>query len=181
MISEAVYRANGVPGWGFVDRDRPGQIWTVAVPATGADLATPKRITSGEFAAGNHRWSRDGAHIYFISDRRRESYYFSRDSDLYSVPKDGGEPARVISIEGNVGGYSFSPDGKRVAFVGTLAGQPDRWYSQSDLFVADLPEDLRRTSPRATTSTSTAVSAEISGRRGAASRAARRGAATAAR
>ena len=34
VITEAVYRANGIPGGGFVDRDRPSQIWTVAVPAT---------------------------------------------------------------------------------------------------------------------------------------------------
>src|SRR5262245_37828786 len=31
VITEAVYRANGIAGSGFVDRDRPSQIWTVAV------------------------------------------------------------------------------------------------------------------------------------------------------
>ena len=32
VITEAVYRANGIPGDGFVDRDRPSHIWTIAVP-----------------------------------------------------------------------------------------------------------------------------------------------------
>ena len=31
VITEARYRANGVPGSGYVDSDRPSQIWTVAV------------------------------------------------------------------------------------------------------------------------------------------------------
>ena len=31
----------------------------------------------------------------------------------------------------------MSPDGKRIAFVGTLRGTPIRSYSQSDLWVTD--------------------------------------------
>jgi dipeptidyl aminopeptidase/acylaminoacyl peptidase len=139
VITEAVYRANGIGGSGFVETDRPSQIWTVAVPASGAPAGVPKRITSGEFAATNQRWSRDGTKLLFVSDRRRESYYYADDSDLYEVPKDGGEPARIVSIEGTIGAYALSSDGKRVAFVGTLHGAPERSYSQPDLWVADLP------------------------------------------
>ncbi|MCA1563040.1 MAG: prolyl oligopeptidase family serine peptidase [Acidobacteria bacterium] len=139
MITEAVYRANGVAGWGYVDPDRPSHVWTVALAPDGARPAAPKRITSGEFGAGNHRWSSDGSQIYFVSDRRRESYYHPRDSDLYAISKDGGEPARLLSIDGAIGAYAASPDGKRMAFVGTLSGTPERSYSQPDLWVADLP------------------------------------------
>ena len=138
VITEAVYRANGVPGGGYVDRDRPAQIWTVPVPATASEKATPVAVTSGEFAAANHRWSRDGTRIFFVADRRRESYYYARDSDLYSIARDGGEPARVASIEGSIGAYALSPDGTRVAFVGTLVGNPERSYTQPDLWVAEV-------------------------------------------
>jgi dipeptidyl aminopeptidase/acylaminoacyl peptidase len=138
VVTDAVYRANGVAGWGYVDRDRPAHIWTVSVPSGPGDRPTPKTITSGEFGAGNAKWSRDGARIFFVSDRRREAYYYPRDSDLYSVAKDGGEPVKAVSIDGNIGAYSFSPDGKQVAFVGTLAGNPERSYSQPDLWVADV-------------------------------------------
>jgi dipeptidyl aminopeptidase/acylaminoacyl peptidase len=144
VITEAVYRANGVAGWGYVDRDRPSHVWTVAVSADGARPAAPKRITSGEFAAGNHRWSSDGSQVYFIADRRRESYYHPRDSDLYAISKDGGEPARLLSIDGSIGAYAASPDGKRMAFVGTLTGAPERSYSQPDFWVADLPDGTPR-------------------------------------
>jgi dipeptidyl aminopeptidase/acylaminoacyl peptidase len=138
VITEAVYRANGVAGSGYVDRDRPSHIWTVAVPPGPGEKTAAKAITSGEFGAGSAKWSRDGSKIYFISDRRRESYYFPRDSDLYAVAKDGGEPARVVSIEGSIGAYAFSPDGRQIAFVGVPAGNPEQSYTQPDLWVADV-------------------------------------------
>jgi dipeptidyl aminopeptidase/acylaminoacyl peptidase len=138
VITDAVYRANGVAGWGYVDRDRPAHIWTVVVPATASEKATPKPLTSGEFAEGNFKWSPDGARVFFVSDRRREPYYYSRDSDLFSVAKDGGEPTRVASIEGIIGGYAVSSDTKRIAFVGALTGTPERSYSQPDLWVVDV-------------------------------------------
>ena len=138
VITEAVYRANGVTGSGFVDRDRPSQIWTVS-SAAGSAPATPMPVTSGEFGAANPRWSTDGSKIYFTADRRKSSYYLPDDSDLYEVARTGGEPVRVASIEGSIGAYALSPGGKRVAFVGTLHGEPERSYSQPDLWVADLP------------------------------------------
>jgi dipeptidyl aminopeptidase/acylaminoacyl peptidase len=138
VITEAVYRANGVAGSGFVDRDRPAHIWTVALPSTIGDKTTAKAITTGEFAESNFKWSPDGSKIFFVSDRRRESYYEPSDSDLYSVSKDGGEPSRAMSIDGTIGAYTLSGDGKRIAFIGTLAGNPERSYSQPDLWVAEL-------------------------------------------
>jgi dipeptidyl aminopeptidase/acylaminoacyl peptidase len=139
VISEAVYRANGISGSGFVDRDRPTQIWTIVVPAADATPSSPKRITSGEFPTGNYHWSTDGSQIFFVSDRRRESYYYPHDSDIYAVPKDGGEPQAIVNIDGSIGAYSPSPDGKRIAFVGMAAGKPERSYTQPDLWVVDIP------------------------------------------
>jgi dipeptidyl aminopeptidase/acylaminoacyl peptidase len=139
VITEAAYRANGVAGWGYVDRDRPSHIWTVAINAAGADLAQPVRITSGESPASNHQWSIDGSQIYFVADRRKEPYYQARDSDLYAVSREGGEPVRIASIDGTIGAYAPSPDGKRIAFVGVPEANPERSYDQPDLFVVDGP------------------------------------------
>ena len=139
VITNAVYRANGVADFGYVDPDRPSHIWTIAVPEASAPLTTAKQVTSGEFSEGNFQWSPDGSRIFFVSNRVKEPYYYAQDSDLYSVAASGGEPTKVASIEGGISDYAFSPDAKRVAFVGTLAGAPVRSYSQSDLWVADLP------------------------------------------
>ena len=144
VITEAVYRANGVAGFGYVDRDRPSHIWTVAVPDAAEPLPAARRITSGQFPATNFRWGRDGSQIYFVADRREESYYYPNDSDLYSVPRDGGEPRLVASIDGSIGQYAPSPDGRRIAFVGRLHGNPERSYSQPDLFVVDVPDGTPR-------------------------------------
>jgi dipeptidyl aminopeptidase/acylaminoacyl peptidase len=138
VITEAVYRANGVGGWGYVERDRPSHVWVVPVPRSGAEMGTPKRVTSGEFPAGNHRWSADGSRLFFVANRRKEAYYFPRDSDLFAVPRDGGDPAVVASIDGSIGAYSEGRGG-RIAFIGSLHGTPERSYSQPDLFVVDRP------------------------------------------
>ncbi|HXH36044.1 MAG TPA: hypothetical protein VNJ54_16820, partial [Plantibacter sp.] len=135
VITSAVYRANGVPGSGFVDLDRPSHIWTVA---TDGGSARPKRITAGDVGVGNHRWSHDGARIFFTADRRKDAYYLASDNDLYSVGRDGGDWQTALSIDGNIGSFTQSPDGKRIAFVGTHHGAPERSYSQPDLWVADI-------------------------------------------
>ncbi len=77
--------------------------------------------------------------MYFVANTIKEPYYEPADSDLYAVSKDGGEPTRVLSIDGTIGPYAESPDGKRIAFIGSLTGKPERSYNQPDLFVADLP------------------------------------------
>jgi len=139
VVTSAVYRANGVAGFGYVDPERPAQIWTVAVAPDASEMATPRSITTGEFAAGNIKWSADGSQILFVSNRQRDSYYQPQDSDLYAVSKEGGEPARVASIDGGIGAYSIAPDGKRIALVGTAHGNPVRSYSQPDLWILDAP------------------------------------------
>lgn len=140
VVTRAVYRANGVPDFGFIDPDRPTHIWTVEVPETAPPaLPKPAQVTTGEFGAGNHQWSADGSQIYFTADRRREPYYLPSDSNLYAVSRTGGEPREIASIDGNIGAYTIAPDGKRIAFFGTLRGDPERSYSQTDLWVIDAP------------------------------------------
>jgi dipeptidyl aminopeptidase/acylaminoacyl peptidase len=134
VITRAVYRFNGR---GYLDRDRPGHIWTVDVRGEGASLPTPKQITKGEFDEDGITWSPDGAEIFFTSNREKEPYYLEPDRDLYAVPAGGGEIRRVIDIYGPIGEFAFSPDGRRIAFRGILNGKPARSYDQPDLFVVD--------------------------------------------
>ena len=135
VITDAAYRANGVAGFGFVDRDRPARIWTVAVPA-GTERPAPVAVTGGDFAASGHRWSPDGSRIFFTADRRKEAYYYARDSDLFSVAKTGGDPVVAASIDGSIGAYAIAGDGRdRVRRYSH--GQPERSYSQPDLWIVD--------------------------------------------
>lgn len=131
VITSAVYRANG-GGWN--DPDRPSHIWVASVGA--GEIATPTQVTSGKYAESGHVWAPDGSKIYFTSTRADEPYYQQNDSDLYAVPAGGGEITRVASINGGIGGPRPSPDGRWIAFNGTLNGAPERSYDQPDLFVA---------------------------------------------
>ena len=157
VVTQAVYRANGNPG--YVDRQHHAHIFTtpvlgsVATPATGSDTRqTPvrkqitggatfvaKQITDGEYDESDLQWAPDGVTIYFISTRTPEPYVNELGDELYAVPAGGGAITKVASIDGSIGNLSVSPDGKRIAFVGTLRGKPIRSYSQPDLWVMDLP------------------------------------------
>ena len=134
VITRAAYRFNGA---GYLDPKRPAHVWTVAVPQTPGETVKPKQLTSGEFAEARPSWSPDGTRIYFTSNRIAEPYYELPDTDLYSVPAAGGEIVKVASIDGPIGDYAFSGDGRRVAFVGGV-NRPAGSYSQPDLWVAEV-------------------------------------------
>jgi dipeptidyl aminopeptidase/acylaminoacyl peptidase len=134
VITSAVYRSNN-GGWN--DPERPSHLWVLDVP-TSQSMTKPRQLTTGEFSEGGHVWSADGSRIFFTSTREADAYYLQSDSDLYAVPATGGEIVKVADIDGTIGNLQLSPDGRRIAFVGTINGTPARSYSQSDLFVTDI-------------------------------------------
>lgn len=135
VITSAVYRSNG-SGWN--DPAHPSHLWVTAVPDAG-DMAKPLQLTAGPFSESGPVWSADNSRLFFTSTRVEESFYRASDSDLYAVPSGGGEMTKVADIDGTIGNLSVSPNGRAIAFVGTLTGKPERSFSQADLFVVDLP------------------------------------------
>ena len=135
VITSAVYRWNGS---GYVDTARPSHVWTVAVPAGSDPPGTPRPITSGPFSEQAPVWSADGARILFTSTRVAEPYYDPSDEDVFAVDASGGSPVLVASIDGSLGSAAPSPDGRRLAFRGSMNGKPLRSYTQPDLFLADV-------------------------------------------
>ena len=100
VITEAVYRANGVPGSGY-RRSRPAQR-TSGRPGAGRRRrqADRHRVT-GEFAVGNRRGPPDGSQIYFVSDRPREAYYLPATATSIpcrrTVANQGASPASTAA------------------------------------------------------------------------------------
>lgn len=135
VITRAVYRSDSS---GYLDSARPGHVWILDVPAEGR-TAEARQLTKGGFDEGNLAWSPDGARIFFTTNRTVEASHASPDTDIYSVPREGGEPRREVSIDGPINGYAVSADGRRVAFVGYENPKAPRSYDQVDLFVAELP------------------------------------------
>src|SRR5258705_308947 len=62
VVTRPVFRLNGE---GFLDPQRPDQVWVVA-----AGGGAPRQLTRGRYEAGAPRWSRDGRWIFFVADRR---------------------------------------------------------------------------------------------------------------
>jgi dipeptidyl aminopeptidase/acylaminoacyl peptidase len=135
VITRSVYRADG---GGYVDWERPDHVWILEVPADGK-VAEARQVTRGDFDEGNLSWSPDGARLFFTSVRVKDPSYAPPDSDLYSVAREGGEARLEASLDGPIGDYAVSPDGKRVAFAGFENPKAPRSFDQVDLFVADLP------------------------------------------
>jgi dipeptidyl aminopeptidase/acylaminoacyl peptidase len=134
VITRSVYRFDGS---GYLDAMRPDHVWVLDVPASDR-VAEARQLTRGEFDEGALAWSPDGARVFFTTDRTRDASYAPPDADLYSVSRDGGEPRREVTIDGPIGEYAVSPDGRRVAFVGFENPKAPRSYDQPDLFLAEL-------------------------------------------
>ena len=135
VINRAVYRSNGA---GYRDYERVSHIFTAEVPAILSAPAKARQITKDRFDEGSLTWSRDGAQLYFTSEREPEPYYERPHTDLYAIDAKGGEMRKVVTFNGSMHGLALSPDGKSIAFAGTQNGPKVLSYQQPDLFVSDL-------------------------------------------
>lgn len=133
------YGANVTPDGGslYLATDRDGDFMRLAR----LDLSTLELeyLTSDDWDVEGVELSRDGR--YLLASRNVEGY-----SDLLLFSGGGRRMPDPELPEGIVGGFEFSPDGRRVAF--TLAG-PTR---NPDVWVMDLPDG----EPRRVTRSSTA-------------------------
>ncbi|PYP44292.1 MAG: S9 family peptidase [Gemmatimonadetes bacterium] len=132
VVTQAEFRADDE---GYFDPAEHTHIWTVPAGMPGDEPATARQVTSGPFDENAPQWSRDGARIYFASDRVAESYYYPPDNNVYSVPPAGGTLDTIVNIDGPVFGPALAPDGQAVAFRGWVNPRAARSYNQSDLFV----------------------------------------------
>jgi dipeptidyl aminopeptidase/acylaminoacyl peptidase len=132
VITKAVYRANG---GGYLNPKSRAHIWTVAVPSVAGEKPKPKQITKGNFDEVNASWAPDGSRIYFVSNRVAEPYYEPPHTDLYSVARDGSNEQKILSFDGGMRDFTFSNDGKRIAFGGVAGHKPVQSYTQPDLFL----------------------------------------------
>jgi dipeptidyl aminopeptidase/acylaminoacyl peptidase len=133
IVNRAIFR---IDNQGYEDTKHLSHIWVVAVPGKPDETATPKQITKGIYEEGFPTWSPDGTRIYFLADRSLEPYYDLREDEIFSVSSDGGVPERIASVEGGIGPFAVSRDGKHIAFQAQLL-KPIRSYSPLALFVVD--------------------------------------------
>jgi dipeptidyl aminopeptidase/acylaminoacyl peptidase len=106
--------------------------------------ARPRQLTSGDYDVQHLAWSPDGSRIAFAADRGPDTTINPR-LQLWSVSTGGTRPrvTELASLAGDADRPAWSPDGRRLAFVGTDVDDPPDDLAPS-LWVMDLPSGTPR-------------------------------------
>jgi dipeptidyl aminopeptidase/acylaminoacyl peptidase len=110
--------------------DRPLHVYVVAADGT----APPRNLTPGSFQHQGVAWLADSSGIV-TSSARHETWDRDLCEDLYLVPLDG-DVRPLTKQTGNYGSPSVSPDGTRIAFVGT--DDPNTYPQNGKVGVIDV-------------------------------------------
>jgi dipeptidyl aminopeptidase/acylaminoacyl peptidase len=80
-------------------------LWIINSDGTGL-----MQLTNGPTDEWHPRWSPDGKHIAFISDREKTD-------QIWLLPIEGGDARKITSLSTGAGGAEWSASGKRLIFV----------------------------------------------------------------
>jgi len=104
-------------------------------------------MTARGSSATRPRWSPDGKHLAFLSNREWERS--SKGQQVYTLDLRGGEGIPLTSVEQGVEAYEWSPDGKRLVLVirdpkPSQGKAPGPWVIDRLLFKEDYVGYLNR-------------------------------------
>jgi len=138
-------------GFGYFDGSY-SQVYVADVKAGEA-----RALTGGEYSCDDVCWSPDGRTLAFLSDRRPDGDASgTADTQIWTVPAEGGDTAALPSPPGEKGGLAWSPDGW-LAYIGN-PDPLDQWGTNNDrVFV--LPASGSETAHDLTGHTDKAVGA----------------------
>ncbi|HMF17069.1 MAG TPA: S9 family peptidase, partial [Gemmataceae bacterium] len=135
-----------------IPKEKDGPAWTELHVVDTKGNSTP--FITGPVNVGNIAWTPDGKSIAFLTKREKDET-----RSLYLIGTRGGEARKILSHSTDIQGYSFSGDGKQVAF---LAKEPitkekktrqDQGFNQeiyeedqppTRAWIADLPSPTRK-------------------------------------
>ena len=121
-ITRLFYRLDGE---GFLPKDG-FHIWTFDVSS-----GKGNQLTFGRFEELSPTFSPDGKWICFASNRQPDPDRESLRIDLWVIPSKGGRMRKIPTPPGPVWMPSWSPDGKKIAYIGH-AKPDDAWGVEND-------------------------------------------------
>jgi dipeptidyl aminopeptidase/acylaminoacyl peptidase len=86
------------------------------VSAEGGDA---RQLTYGERGESNPQWSPDGRFISFTAARGSATGDDAPRPQIWLMRTDGGEAWQLTTVKDGVSGYTWSPDGSKIAFLST--------------------------------------------------------------
>ena len=101
------------------DRDGNWEIYVMDV-----DGGNPRNLTNNPSDDRDPSWSPDGKRIVFFSNRDGHAIDGRPTSEIYVMDADGGNPQNLTNDPNDDRFPSWSPDGKRIAFVSDRDGPP---------------------------------------------------------
>jgi len=90
-----------------------GHVWMI-----GYDGKSDRQVTSSADSESSPRWSPDGKYLSFTSSRPGKA----KGSQVWLLPRAGGEAMQLTDVKGRLQGYEWSPDSTKLALV---IGDPD--------------------------------------------------------
>ncbi|UUZ54564.1 S9 family peptidase [Massilia sp. H-1] len=108
-----------------MDKNRGNtQLWMIDLRAA---KPTPVRLTHSDASSSDPEWSPSGDAVYFLSAR-------SGSQQVWRLPMNGGEAARVTDLALDVDNFRLSPGGERIALsMGVFRDCPDLACSKTRL------------------------------------------------
>ena len=83
-----------------------------------ADGGSPVQVTSESYNHKDFNWSKDSEKIIFSSNYTENWEYDFRNSEMYSIKINGSSLTQLTNRKGPDYGGVFSPDGKKIAYLG---------------------------------------------------------------
>ena len=148
VISDFSYRSDGT-GYRTYGADHVFMVVADAVSPTPVRLTRAEAKTNrDQVAGGGIAWTPDGTRIVYAARLRERAELLSNETDLYAVAAGGtAAPVRLTDTDGSEGAPAVSPDGRTLAYLGTLASP--KFYDQPDLWVRDIAGGAARNLTRA--------------------------------
>jgi dipeptidyl aminopeptidase/acylaminoacyl peptidase len=114
--------------------DRPQHVYVIA-----ADGSTPARnLTPGDFQFSRPAWTPESSALV-VAGAAHDTWDLDRRTDLHLVDVESGTRRPVTGTTGVFGSPTVSPDGARVAFIGT--DDPDTYPRNHHVAVKGLEEE----------------------------------------